>query len=147
MLLDEGELDSFLTVLKQCPMGADREPETWMYRGVAKEKSGDWDGAARMFRRAIELNPSVPKYYYRLSVAELRLGLDESAAAHRQRTKVMNDARAQLPAAYAAFFRAKTAEKSDSQSMDAVKKRLASLCETLGWLRLAQGWNRLVLSP
>jgi tetratricopeptide (TPR) repeat protein len=147
MLLDEGELDSFLTLLERCPMGADREPETWMYRGVAKEKSGDWDAAAQMFRKAIELNPSVPKYYYRLSVAELRLGLDEAAAAHRQRTKLMNDARAQLPAAYAAFFGAKTAEMSDSGSMDAVRKQLASLCETLGLLRAAQAWNRLVLSP
>ena len=80
-------------------------------------------------------------------MAELRLGLDETAAAHRQRTKVMNDARAQLPAAYAAFFGAKTAEKSDSRSMNAVRKRLASLCETLGLLRAAHGWNRLVLSP
>jgi tetratricopeptide (TPR) repeat protein len=147
MLLDEGELDSFLTLLERYPIGADREPETWMYRGVAKEKSGNWDAAAQMFRKAIELNPSVPKYYYRLSVAELRLGLNEAAAAHRQRTKVMNDARAQLPAAYAAFFRAKTAEKSDSRSMNAVRKRLASLCETLGLLRAAHGWNRLVLSP
>ena len=78
-----------------------------MYRGVASEKSGDWQAAAQHFRKAIELNPAVPKYYYRLSVAELRLGLPAAAATHRQRTKEMNDARWRLMAYYSAFFVAK----------------------------------------
>jgi tetratricopeptide (TPR) repeat protein len=146
MLLEQGELESFLALLKRPPKEADNESETWMFRGVASEKVGDWAAAAREFRKAIELNPAVPKYYYRLAMAEERLGLRDAAAAHRQRTKEMNDARAQLPAAYAAFFTAKNPGKTGSQDMDAACKRLASLCETLGWLRAAQGWNRLVLS-
>jgi len=147
ILLERGELDTFLALLKQPPEDADSEPETWMYRGVASEKSGDWQAAAQNFRKAIELNPAVPKYYYRLSVAELRLGLPEAAAAHRQRTKEMNDARAHLPGAYSAFFVAKAKGKAGLEELDVVRKRLASLCETLGWMRVAQGWNRLVLSP
>ena len=147
ILLERGELDTFLALLKQPPLGADSEPETWMYRGVASEKAGDWQAAAQNFSKAIELNPAVPKYYYRLSVAELRLGLPQAATAHRQRTKEMNDARAHLPGAYSSFFVAKAKGEAGLEELDAVRKRLASLCETLGWIRLAQGWNRLVLSP
>ena len=146
MLLEQGEVDSFLALLKEAPKGADYEPETWMFRGVASEKVGDWTAAAGGFRKAIELNPAVPKYYYRLAMVEERLGLRNAAATHRRRTKEMNDARSQLPAAYAAFFAAKNPGKPGSQAMDAACKRLALLCETLGWLRVAQGWNRLVLS-
>ena len=146
MLLDQGEMESFLALLKRAPEGADNEPETWMFRGAASEKVGDWAAAAGDFRKAIELSPVVSKYYYRLATAEERLGLRDAAAAHRQRTKEINDARSQLPAAYAAFFAAKKPGKPGSQDMDAACRRLASLCETLGWLRAAQGWNRLVLS-
>ena len=146
MLLEQGELESFLALLKQAPEGADNEPETWMFRGVASEKIGDWAAAAGAFRKAIELNPAIPKYYYRLAMVEERLGFRNAAATHRQRTKEMNDARSLLPAAYAAFFAAKNQKKPGSQPMDAACRRLASLCETLGWLRAAQGWNRMVLS-
>ena len=144
MLLEQGELDSFLALLEKSPPGADLEPETWMFRGVAKEKAGDWEAAAQEFRKATELNPSVAKYHYRLATAEDRLGLRDSAAGHRERNKVLNDARAQLSTAYAAFF-APGAAKSSRSELDAARRRLASLCETLGWLRAAQAWNRLVL--
>ena len=61
LLLERGELDTFLALLKQPPKGADSESETWMYRGVASEKSGDWQAAAQNFHKAIEINPVVPK--------------------------------------------------------------------------------------
>ena len=101
----------------------------------------------KTFARRSRSTRSFLKYYYRLSVAELRLGLPEAAAAHRQRTKEMNDARAHLLGAYSAFFVARAKGIAGLEELDAVRGRLASLCETLGWIRLAQGWNRLVLSP
>ncbi len=96
MLLEQGDLDAFTALLQKAPHSADSEPETWMYRGVAREKAGDRQAAANHFRKAIELNPTAPKYYYRLAMAEERLGLREQAAAHRGRTKQMNEARSQL---------------------------------------------------
>jgi tetratricopeptide (TPR) repeat protein len=146
MQLDQGDLESFLALLKRPPAGADRESNTWMYRGMASERAGNWVTAAEEFHKAIELNPCVPKYYYRLAMAEERLGLHGEAIVHRQRTKEMNDARAQLPGAYASFFGSKdTGGKTSREHLDGARKRLALLCETLGWLRVAQAWNRLIL--
>jgi tetratricopeptide (TPR) repeat protein len=147
MQLDQGDLESFLALLKRPPAGADHESDTWMYRGVASEQVGNWVTAAEEFRKAIELNPCVPQYYYRLAMAEERLGLRGEAIAHRQRTKEMNDARAQLPGAYASFFGSMdTGGKTSREHLDGARKRLALLCETLGWLRAAQAWNRLILA-
>jgi tetratricopeptide (TPR) repeat protein len=147
MLLDLGDLDTFLAVLRNAPQSAESEPETWFFRGVASEKAGDMPAAAGSFRKAIELNPYVPKYYYRLATAEQRLGFREEAIAHRKRTKEMNEARAQLPVAYAQYFAAAEGNKTaTTPDLATAYKRLASICETLGWSRAAQAWNRLAVS-
>jgi tetratricopeptide (TPR) repeat protein len=142
MLLDEGNLDKFRTLLSQPPPAADTEPETWLFRGIVREKAGDFAGAADNFQKAVDLNPYAPKYYYRLATAEERLGRREKAAVHRRKTKEMNDARAQLPGAYTDFFAARGGD-SGAPAMAAAYRHLGSICETLGWTRAAQGWNRL----
>jgi tetratricopeptide (TPR) repeat protein len=147
MLLEQGDLDAFLALLAKAPKSAESEPETWMFRGVAREKVGDWEAAAAYFRKAIELNPAVPKYYFRLATAEERLGLRELASAHRQRTKEMNEARRQLPAAFSDYFAAQQSKRPAAPDLTTACKRLASICETLGWARAAQAWNRLAIAP
>jgi len=146
MLLEQGELDAFLALLAKAPRSAESEPETWMFRGVAREKAGDWHAAAEDFHRAIELNPYVPKYYYRLAMAEERLGLRDQAVAHRKQTKELNEARTQLPVAYAEYFAAIAPDKVGAPDRAAACKHFASICETLGWSRAAQAWNRLGFS-
>jgi len=147
MLLEQGDLDAYLALLEKAPPSAESEPETWMYRGVAREKAGDWQTAALHFRKAIELNPTAPKYYYRLAMAEERLGSREQAAAHRARTKELNEARSQLPAAYADYFAALNANRPHAPDLAAACKHLATICDTLGWSRAAQAWTRLAISP
>jgi tetratricopeptide (TPR) repeat protein len=147
MLLEEGELDAFLSVLHKAPKSADSDAETWMFRGVAREKVEDWQAAAEHFRKAIEINPTVPKYYYRLAMAEERLGLRDQAMAHRKRNKEMNDARSQLPSAYANYFKALNANHSHEPDLATACKHLALICDTLGWSRAAQAWNHLAISP
>jgi tetratricopeptide (TPR) repeat protein len=146
MLMELGDQDAFVALLNRAPTSADSESETWMFRGVAKENAQDWQAAAACFHKAIELNPFVPRYYYRLATIEQRLGLHEEAKNHRARTKEMNEARTQLEAAYTDFFAARE-HKDGAPEMAAVCKRLASICETLGWLRAARGWSRLAISP
>ncbi len=142
LLLDEGNLDGFRALLAQAPPLADTEPETWLFRGMVNEKAGEWASAADNLQKAIDLNPYVSKYYYRLAMAEERLGRHKQAVAHRKKTKEMNDARAQLPGAYGDYFSAK-AKNPDAPDLATACRRLASICETMGWLRAAQGWNRL----
>jgi tetratricopeptide (TPR) repeat protein len=146
MLLEQGELDDFLALLRRVPGSAESESETWFFRGVVCEKAGDWERTAENLRKAIELNPYVSKYHYRLAMALERLGLREQAAAHRKRTKQINDARVQLRGAYFDFLNASEPPESRGRQSATAARRLGSLCETLGWARAAQAWNRLALS-
>ena len=61
MLLEHGELERFLELLGTPPPSADSEPETWFFRGVAGEKSGDWKTAAATSARRSSSTPSLPK--------------------------------------------------------------------------------------
>jgi tetratricopeptide (TPR) repeat protein len=146
MLVEQGDMDGFLALLAKAPPSADSDPETWMFRGVAREKRGDWPAAADFFRKAIAQNPFVPKYHYRLAMALQRLGVTQEALTHRKRSKELNEARDQLPAAYADYFAAQAPAKPGAPRMAAVCKRLAAICETLGWARAAQGWSQLAFS-
>ena len=143
MLMEEGDLDRFLTLLENPPHGADKDAEAWMYRGVAKEKKADWEAAAACFRKSIELNPYVPKCHYRLAMAEDRLGQRDDALAHRKRSREMYDARAQLQTVFANCFPRSEPERTTTAELAAARKQMAAICETLGWLRAAQAWSRL----
>lgn len=54
-------------------------------RGIALLRSGDPDGAAKAFERAIELDPSLPGPWYNLAILERWYRLDRVAAAQRFR--------------------------------------------------------------
>src|SRR5262249_22871357 len=136
--LDQGELDRFLELLRLPPPSADNDAETWFFRGVASEKAGDWRTAAAHFEKAIELNPFHNKCYYRLGVAQGRLGLTEQAVANRKKSSTINEARGQLPGVYAQFFDSLKVAEPDPAVAAAAARRLAAICETVGWARAAQ---------
>jgi tetratricopeptide (TPR) repeat protein len=146
MFQDQGDQEAFLAILETPPKSAESEPETWLFRAVASESRQDLETAAKYLRKAIELDPFVSKYYYRLAMVEQRLGLHEEARAHRARTKEMNEARAQLGTAYSDYFVARD-DTDGGAKMSAVCRQLASICETLGWSRAAHGWSRLAIAP
>jgi tetratricopeptide (TPR) repeat protein len=146
-LLEEGELERFLELLHKPPPSADSEPETWFFRGVASERSGDWKTAAAHFNKAIELNPFLAKAYYRLAAAEDRLGLRDQAIIHRKKSKEINEARGQFPAAYSGYLTSLGTSGPGSSNPATAARRMAAICETLGWSRAASAWNRLAVSP
>ncbi len=147
VLLEGGELERFLDLLSTPPPSADSEPETWFFRGVASEKAGDWKTAAAHFKKAIELNPFLAKAYYRLAAAEERLGLREQAIVHRKKSKEINEARGRFPAAYAGYLASLDSSGSGSGEPANAARRLAAICETLGWSRAAAAWNRVAIAP
>jgi tetratricopeptide (TPR) repeat protein len=142
LLLEQGELERFLALLSAAPPSADADPETWYFRGIASEKAGDWGAAASHFRKAIDLNPFLQKCHYRLGMADERLGLHEQAVVHRRRSTEMNETRGRFPAAYSAYFAARLPGEAATAA-----RRLAAICETLGWARAAQAWGRLADEP
>jgi tetratricopeptide (TPR) repeat protein len=146
MLLEQGNLDSFLPLLKQAPTTAENEPEAWFFRAVAAEKAADWTTAAAHLQKALGLNPYVSKYHYRLATAQEHLGRRKEALEHRRRTKELNEARVGLRTAYSDYISAGDAPGSPGADLFAKVRRLASICETLGWARAAEAWNRLANS-
>ncbi len=146
MLLEQGDQERLVDLLDHPPRSADLEPETWFFRGMMAEKQGEWAQAKARFQKAIELHPFTPKYYFRLAAVENRLGEHASAAIHRKRTQQMNDARAQLASAYNDFLASQAPEATPKRPVRATAaRRLGSICETLGWARAAQAWNRLAV--
>ena len=143
MLQSLGEVDAFNAVLAQVPAIAETEPDLWIFRGQVRERAGDWATAAPHYRQALELNPNLLNAHYRLAIIEGRLGHSVEAAAHRKRWQELREARSELRQAFDAYFDAQQRLPNDSPELLASLKRLASICQTLGWSRVAEGWSRL----
>lgn len=143
MLQEEGNLDELREAVARVPRGAETEPEVWKFRGIVCEKDGDWAGAARAYREAIDRNPYVNEYHYRLGTAEDRLGHRQKAKEHKDRAAVLREARAQISLAYSHFFEVRDKPEPDLRELRKALRRLGSLCETLGWSRAAQAWARI----
>ncbi len=143
MLQSLGEVDDFNAVLDRVPALAETEPDLWIFRAQARERAGDWTTAAAHYRRALELNPNLLNAHYRLANIEGRLGHSIEAAAHRKRWQELHEARSALRQAFGAYFEAQKSLPNDSPELLASIRRLASICQTLGWSRAADGWSRL----
>jgi tetratricopeptide (TPR) repeat protein len=143
MLQSLGEVDSFNAVLDEVPAVGETEPDLWIFRGQARERAGDWATAALHYRHALELNPNRLNAHYRLALIEGRLGHSIEALAHHKRCQELREARCELRQAFDAYFDAQQRLPNDSPELLASLKRLASICQTLGWSRVAEGWSRL----
>jgi tetratricopeptide (TPR) repeat protein len=145
MLQSLGELDAFSAVLARVPAIAETEPDLWIFRGQNRERAGDWATAAALYRQALELNPNLLNAHYRLATIEGRLGHSGEAAAHRKRWQELQQARSELGQAFGVYFDAQLRLPNDSPELLASLKRLALICQTLGWSRAAEGWSRLAI--
>jgi tetratricopeptide (TPR) repeat protein len=143
MLQSLGEADDLSAVLARVPAIAETEPELWIVRGQARERAGDWVNAAPHYRRALELNPNLLSAHYRLAAIEGRLGHSAQADAHRKRWQDLREARSELRQAFGEYIDAQKRLPNDSPELLVHLKRLASICQTLGWSRAAEGWSRL----
>jgi tetratricopeptide (TPR) repeat protein len=150
MLQSSGEQAAFEAALARVPPSADAEPEIWMFRGQVKEGAKDWSGAAEDYRKALELNPNLVNAHYRLAMIAGRLGDRDEAAAHRKRWDKLREARVQLRQADADYRTALDAVSAPSPKPTAIAdlraatRRLASVCENLGWARAVEACNQIV---
>ena len=146
MLYDLGNQDAWTALLAKVPPSAESESEIWRFRGLLKEKTGDWAGAAQDYRMALDRNPYVMASHYRLAMVEERLGHRDVAVEHRKKADHLREARGELRAAFSELITAEEArenQKASNPDLPTSMRRLASVCETLGWARLAEAWNKL----
>jgi tetratricopeptide (TPR) repeat protein len=143
MLQSLGERDAFDAALARVPAIAETQPDLWIFRGQARERTGDWAAAAAHYRQALELNPNLLNAHFRLATIEGRQGHSVEAAAHRKRWHDLHEARSELREAFTVYLDAQQRLPNDSPELLASLKRLAAICQTLGWSRDAEGWSRL----
>jgi tetratricopeptide (TPR) repeat protein len=149
MLHDQGDQEAWSALLAQVPASAQDDPEIWRFRGLQKEQAGDFAGAAEAYRKSLELNPFVMPTHYRLAMVEERLGHRETAAEHRNKADELREARNELRVAYSDVVNAEDARMRQQPSQPDLAtslKRLADVCERLGWARVAEAWNKLAES-
>jgi len=146
MLYDMGDQDAWTALLSKVPPSAESEPEIWRFRGLLKEKTGDWAGAAQDYRMALKRNPYVMASHYRLAIVEERLGHRDLAVEHRKKADHLREARSELRLAFRKLITADEARenhKASNPDLPTSMRRLAAVCESLGWARLAEAWYKL----
>jgi hypothetical protein len=147
MLHEQGARDQWSALLLRVPKSADTEPEIWNFRGLAQELKGDLVGASENYRKAIERNPYVVAYQYRLSIVEERLGHQAEASDLRAQTQRLRKARSDLPGAYSDYLNARNQGTPTRAELAPAMLRLASICRSLGFTRVAEAWEELAGTP
>jgi tetratricopeptide (TPR) repeat protein len=145
MLHAQGDADTWSALLDVVPPSADSEGEIWRFRGLRKERVGDWAGAARAYTAALERDPYITAYHYRLAMVEERLGHRDNAAEHRKQSDRLREAQGQLLTAFTDVIDAQEGKRTTPDLPTSIR-RMASICETLGWARLADAWYKLAES-
>jgi len=74
ILAEQGDQAGLSAAIAKLPPAADSDATIWRYRGMLREQTGDWQGAAQAYLRAIRLQPSEEEAYYKLSIVAERLG-------------------------------------------------------------------------
>jgi tetratricopeptide (TPR) repeat protein len=144
MLHEQGDDAGLRSALARVPPAAADDPEVMKYRAALLEKQGDWSGAAALARRLVEKKPFNAEYLYKLATAEERLGLRDDARAHRERSRTVRAARADLAQVFQSYLDAsRDPEHSDPRALAGAVARLSQLCEALGWSREAKAWTLL----
>ncbi|HWE36068.1 MAG TPA: tetratricopeptide repeat protein [Isosphaeraceae bacterium] len=113
------------------------------FRGLVRERSGDWPAAAAEYRKAIHLVPSQEEYHYRLSRVEVALGRADAAGEELARYRTLHQARTDLVDAYSDYLDAYKG-RPGARDLGAAIDRLTALSRTLGWTRESLAWARLM---
>ena len=106
LLEEQGELEPFLAVLR---VPARHRPTRSRKSGTSaasrarKPAIGGWP--LHTSARRLDLNPFLAKCYYRLGMADERMGSQEQAVVHRRKSSEINAARREFPAAHAIISR------------------------------------------
>lgn len=75
-----------------------------------------------------------------------RLGHPDVAVRHRKKADELRDARSELRVAFSELITAEEVwenQKASNPDLPTSMRHLASICETLGWARLAEAWYKL----
>jgi thioredoxin-like negative regulator of GroEL len=142
LLHTTGDQEGLRRAVAGVPEAVAQHPAVLKYRARLLELDHRWTEAGELYRRILQARPSDREIDYRLALVEDRLGRREAAQVHRRRWESMRTARTELNEAYQKVLDLRESGR-DSPELHAAIRRLAQLCEALGWKRDAEGWARL----
>ncbi len=142
LLHNSGDLNGLREAVARLPEPVAEYPAVLTQRARLLERDRRWAEAAALYHRILQVRPFERETYYRLSLVEDRLGQHETARLQRERWQAMSAARTELNAAYQKVLDLHRSAP-DSSEYHAAIRRLARVCETLGWSRDAEGWAQL----
>jgi tetratricopeptide (TPR) repeat protein len=147
LLTGRGDLDALARAVAQIPASVAEDPGILAYRARLLERDGRWPEAVELYRRVVQARPWERDAYDRLASLEERLGQAGPAREHRRRSESLKAARRELEDAFHRVLDLRRTERGDSPSdasqLHAAFRRLARICQTLGWTRDAEGWASL----
>jgi len=137
-----GDLDGLRQAVARLPAAVAEHPTVLTHRARLLERDRRWPEAAALYRRVLQVRPHERETHYRLALIADRLGQRDQAQIHRQRWKAMGAARTELNEAYQKVVDLHQSDPNSPRYHAAIR-RLAQLCQTLGWNRDAEAWTRL----
>ena len=147
LLYEEGDGGGLAAAVARLPATVGGDAEIAKYRGLVRERAGDLPGAAAAYTDAAQLDPFQQAYQMHLVRVEARLGHRDRADAHLRAAEPLRAARAELRDAYVRYVDVTNRPHPDRAELSAATARLADLCRTLGWIRAAESWTRLIPHP
>jgi predicted Zn-dependent protease len=144
-LLDRNQTETLAEAFRRAPAALleTTDPLYQTVAGVVAENAGDLDRARASFEAALGRDAFDPETHFRLARVLLRLGDAAGAAEHRERSRVLRDARKRIPDALVALRDAER-RPADREARARVYRELEQISRTLGWTRLADEWARLL---
>jgi hypothetical protein len=142
VLSDLGDLEALRQTMASVPPAIASDPSLLRFRALLAERDRNWDEAARLYERLIQLRPWERENLYRLALIETRLGRSALAQEHRQRSEAMQAARVELNDAFQKVLDIRRLD-APSTEVKAAIERLARVCRVLHWTRDADAWERL----
>lgn len=143
ILHDQGDDEGLTEVHKRIPVATANDPEIMKSRASVLERQGDWAGAVALYRGMIAARPFNAEYLYRMATAEERTGLKDEVREHRNRSRTIRAARADLAQSFQSYLDLFRDPKTDPIALGQAVKKIATLCEALGWTREAKAWALL----
>jgi tetratricopeptide (TPR) repeat protein len=141
-LYKTGDYTGLQQAVEDLPPSADNAAEAWKFRSLVAEHGGKLDDAIAAAERAVQLNPSDPELWYRLSQLAIRSGDAETSQKYLARSQTIKEQLDKLREAHRAYVEN---WETQPQRRPEIAFDLGHAFEQLVKPQDAEGWYRVAL--